>query len=107
MNKANFVQKATATAITDGKWKDLVAAFDPLMSSIAERTIRRKDTAVIRKQNTIFPAVSILAFPEGNRRGSTFLTARLQAISVMFDMGSNIASAMVVNRESDPDEKAA
>lgn len=107
MNKANFVQKATATDITDGKWKALVADFEPAASSLTERTIRRKDTAVIRKQKTMFPAVSILAFPEGNLRGSTFLTARLQTMSVTFDMGSKIASAIVVNRESEPDEVAA
>lgn len=61
------------------------------------------DTAVIMKQKTILPAVSMRAFPEGKRRGSTFLTARLQAIRVRLDMGSKIASAMVVKREREPE----
>ena len=55
----------------------------------------------MRKQKTIFPAVSIRALPEGNLRGSTFLTARLQIIRVMLDKGSKMASAMVVNKESE------
>ena len=67
-----------------------------------------QETAVIRKQNTMFPAVSIRALPEGNLRGSTLLTARLQTMRVMLDMGSKMASAMVVNKESElPAEMAA
>lgn len=65
------------------------------------------ETEVMRKQNTIFPAVSIRAFPEGNRRGSTFFTARLQTISVTLDSGSKTASAMVVNKESEREDVAA
>ena len=58
-----------------------------------------QETAVMRKQKTIFPAVSIRALPEGNLRGSTLLTARLQTMRVMLDKGSKMASAMVVNKE--------
>ena len=60
-----------------------------------------QETADMRKQKTMFPAVSIRALPEGNRRGSTFLTARLQTMRVMLDMGSKTASAIVVNKESE------
>ena len=67
-----------------------------------------QETAVMRKQKTMFPAVSIRALPEGNLRGSTRLTARLQTIRVMLDRGSKMASAMVVNKESeDPADMAA
>ena len=67
-----------------------------------------KETAVMRKQKTMLPAVSILAFPEGKRRGSTRLTARLDAMRVTLDKGSKMASAMVVKREREPpDEMAA
>lgn len=72
-----------------------------------ERTMRMKDTDVMRKQNTILPAVSIRAFPEGKRRGSTVLMARWHVISVMLDKGSKIASAMVVKRDNEPDDTAA
>lgn len=66
------------------------------------------DTAVIRKQKTMLPAVSMRALPEGKRRGSTLFTARLQMMSVTLDMGSKMASAMVVKRESElPAEIAA
>ena len=71
-----------------------------------ESTIIRKETAVMRKQKTILPAVSILALPLGKRRGSTFRTARLQMMSVTFDRGSKIASAMVVNSDKEPEETA-
>ena len=56
---------------------------------------------VIRKQKTMFPAISMRALLERNLRGSTLLTARLQTIRVIFDMGSEMASAMMVNRKSE------
>ena len=67
-----------------------------------------KETAVMRKQKTMLPAVSMRALPEGKRRGSTRLTARWQIIRVMLDNGSKIASAIVVKRErEEPAEMAA
>ena len=67
-----------------------------------------QDTADMRKQKTMLPTVSMRAFPEGKRRGSTRLTAWWHAMSVTFDIGSKIASAMVVNKESElPAETAA
>ena len=54
----------------------------------------------------MFPTVSRRALPDGNRLGSTCFTARLVTISVTFDIGSKIASAMVVKRESEPDDTA-
>lgn len=66
------------------------------------------ETAVIMKQNTMLPAVSMRAFPDGKRRGSTDFTARLEMMRVILDRGSKIASAMVVKRESElPAETAA
>ena len=90
-----------ATAITEGRCRDLVCSELPCFSSMMESTIMIQETAAMRKQKTIFPAVSIRALPEGNLLGSTFLTARLQTMSVMLDMGSKMASAMVVNKESE------
>ena len=71
-----------------------------------EKAIKINETAVIRKQKTIFPAVSIRAFPAGYFLASTVATALLLKISVTFDIGSNIASAMVVKRDSEPEETA-
>ena len=73
-----------------------------------ERTTMMKETAVIRKQKTMLPAVSMRAFPDGNLRGSTCFTARLQTMRVTLDMGSKMASAIVVKRDRDePAETAA
>ncbi len=47
-----------------------------------DSTIRIHDTAVMRKQKAMLPAVSIRALPEGYLDGSTRLTARLHRISV-------------------------
>ena len=66
----------------------------------------RKDTAVMRKQKTMLPAVSMRALPEGKRRGSTLRTARLQTMRVMLESGSKTASIMVVKREREPEEAA-
>jgi hypothetical protein len=66
-----------------------------------------RETEVMRKQKTMFPAVSIRAFPEGNLLPSTRFTARRDTIRVMLDRGSKRASAMVVNSESDLDDAAA
>ena len=67
-----------------------------------------QETEVMRKQKTMFPAVSMRAFPDGKRRASTRFTARLEMMSVMLERGSKIASAMVVKRESElPAETAA
>ena len=71
-----------------------------------ENAIRMNDTEVMRKQKVMFPTVSRRAFPDGKRLGSTRLTARFVTMRVIFDMGSNTASAMVVKRDSDPDEMA-
>ena len=57
-----------------------------------EPYIRMRETAVIRKQKAILPTVSSLAFPDGNRFGSTRFTALFEMIRVTFDMGSKIAS---------------
>lgn len=54
------------------------------------------ETAVIKKQKQILPAVSMRALPAGNLRGSTQLTALLHSSRVKFDIGSKIASAMAV-----------
>src|SRR5271155_611219 len=105
-NRLNFVQNATATATTEGRWKLRVLLLDPVASSRHEKAIKMNDTAVIKKQKTMLPAVSIRAFPAGYFRASTVATALLLRRSVKFDSGSKIASAMVVNRESDPDEMA-
>ena len=68
--------------------------------------MRMNDTDVIRKQKTMLPTVSRRALPDGKRLGSTRFTARLVTIKVMLDIGSKMASAMVVNKESDPEEIA-
>ncbi len=65
------------------------------------------ETAVMRKQKTMLPTVSRRALPEGKRAGSTRRTARFVRISVRLDMGSKMASAMVVKSEREPDEMAA
>jgi len=70
-------------------------------------TIRISETAVMRKQKAMFPAVSMRALPEGKRLGSTWFTARLQRISVKLLIGSKIASAMVVKSDKDPEAMAA
>ena len=106
MNSDSFTQNATATAITEGKWKLFVSSLsDPSPSDIciADRTIRIHETAFMMKQKTMLPAVSILALPDGNLRASTFLTALLQTMSVTFERGSKIASAIVVHSDSEPE----
>ncbi len=65
------------------------------------------DNEHMMKQKTMLPAVSMRAFPEGNFRGSTRFTARWDRINVMFDNGSKMASAMVVNNDNEPEEAAA
>ena len=72
-----------------------------------ENAIMTHETAVMRKQKTIFPTVSIRAFPEGNLRGFTFFTARLVNMRVTLDIGSKIASAIVVKSEREPELEAA
>ena len=90
-----------ATAITEGRCRAFVFVELPFFSSKRDKAIIIQETAVMRKQNTMFPAVSMRALPEGNLRGSTLLTARLQTMRVTLDKGSKIASAMVVNKESE------
>lgn len=103
------MQKAIATAMTEGRWNDFTPDLlrgAPWASSMAESTMMMLETAVMRKQKTMLPAVSMRAFPDGNRQGSTVLTARAQTIRVMLDIGSKIASAMVVKRDKEPEEMA-
>ena len=107
--------------MTDGRWKS-ETTFLPMSSAIerADMAIRMNETAVMRKQKAMFPDVSIRALPLGNRRGSTRLTARLHRMSVRllehtlannsrpslgltYLIGSNMASAMVVKSERDPE----
>ncbi len=52
------------------------------------------------------PTVSRRALPEGKRLGSTRFTARLVKINVTFDIGSKIESAIVVNKDREPEERA-
>ena len=98
--------KAMLTAMTEGRWKVEVEVSDPRASSRIEKAMSMKETEVMRKQKTMFPAVSIRAFPEGNFRGSTLWTARLHAMRVMLDSGSKMASAMVVKRDKEPEAVA-
>lgn len=66
------MQKATLTATTEGRWKAVVAEFlGCVASSLAENAMRINETAVMRKQKTMFPAVSIRALPAGKRCGLT------------------------------------
>lgn len=75
-------------------------------SSLAENAIRISETEVMRKQKTMLPTVSRRALPEGNRAGSTRLMARLVMIKVTLDMGSKMASAMVVKSDRELDVMA-
>src|SRR5436190_16488224 len=106
MNRVSLVKNASVTEITDAKWKPKVSSEWPAPRSLAEKAIKTSDTAVIRKQKAMLPAVSIRAFPAGNFRGSTRWTALWQRRSVRFDIGSKMASAMVVRRDNDPDAMA-
>ena len=92
--------------MTDGRWNEVLPLGFPSVSSRIEKAMRMKDTEDIRKQKTMFPTVSRRALPDGKRLGSTCFTARLVTIRVTLDMGSKIASAIVVNRESEPDVTA-
>lgn len=69
-------------------------------------TMRIKETAIIRKQNEMLPAFSIRAFPEGNRLGSTRLTALAHRMRVKLLRGSKMESAIVVNSASEPEATA-
>ena len=71
-----------------------------------EKAIRMNDTMVIRKQKTMLLTVSSRALPDGKWFRSTRFTARFDTINVTLDIGSKMASAIVVNRESDPEEIA-
>lgn len=73
---------------------------------MVEVTIRMKETDVIKKQNAMFPAVSMRALPDGNLLGSTRLTARFDRIKVTLLNGSKMASAMVVRSDSEPEDAA-
>lgn len=88
-------------------WKSFVN-FPPLpsASSLHDITMRINDTAIMRKQKEMLPAFSMRAFPEGNRLGSTRLTARAHRMSVRLLSGSKIESAIVVNSASEPDATA-
>lgn len=88
------------------RWNGVVCSVLPSASSLMEKAIMIKDTAVIKKQKQMFPAVSMRALPAGNLRGSTFVTALLDNKRVMFDMGSKMASAIVVKRDSEPEDTA-
>src|SRR5436305_15329786 len=89
------------TAIKDARWKPFVPAWLLATSSCRENAIRINETAVIRKQNTMLPAVSMRALPAGYFLASTFATALLLRIRVIFDTGSKMASAMDVKSERD------
>src|SRR6266487_3070356 len=102
--RMNFVTKAIETEITDGRWNEFVSSGVPTARERAEKEIRMKETAVIMKQKVILPTVSRRALPEGKRRGSTWETARLVTMRVTFERGSKMASAIVVKRDSDPDD---
>lgn len=101
------MRAARPTTTTEGRCSALVSCSGGDLSSSRDSTMMMKDTEVIRKQKTMLPAVSMRALPEGKRRGSTRLTARLQTMRVTLDMGSKMASAMVVNKERDPPEDTA
>jgi hypothetical protein len=65
MSKHNLVVNAIDTATTEGRWKRFVSLEEPAARSRADKTIKINETEHMRKQNTILPAVSILAFPDG------------------------------------------
>ena len=96
-----------ATTMIEGRCRILVSLAGGDLSSSSDSTMIMKETAVMRKQKTMFPAVSIRALPEGKRRGSTRLTARLHTMRVTLDMGSKMASAIVVKSEREPPEDTA
>ena len=106
-NKLNLVAKAMHTAMTEGMWKPKVSSVCPSASSRQENAMRMNDTAVIRKQKQMFPAVSMRALPAGNLRGSTRWTALWQSSRVRFERGSKTESAMVVKRDRDLEATAA
>lgn len=56
------------------------------------------DTAVMRKQKAMFPAVSIRALPEGYLLGSTLFTARLERMRVMLLSSISIIRISKKNR---------
>jgi len=58
-----------------------------MLASRTEKAIRIKETEAMRKQKAMLPTVSRRALPEGNRFGSTRLTARLARIKVTLDIG--------------------
>ena len=71
------------TAMTEGKWKPPVLSPPlPATRFRIDSTIRMSETAVIRKQKVMLPAVSMRALPEGKDLESTELTARLERIRV-------------------------
>lgn len=106
-NRQNFVVNATPTAMIDGKWNSVVSSAPLLVAmSREDMTIRMSETDIMRKQNTILPAVSRRALPEGNRLASTLLTARWDTMRRRLERGSKTESAMVANNDRDPEATA-
>jgi hypothetical protein len=95
------------TFIANLTWNSVVGRPPfPSVSVLIDITIRISETEIIKKQNEIFPAFSMRALPEGNRLGSTRLTARLHRMSVKLLSGSKIESAIVVKSASEPEATA-
>lgn len=78
----------------------------PSVKVLIDMTMRIRETDIIKKQNEMLPAFSMRAFPDGNRLGSTRLTARLHRMSVRLLSGSKMESAIVVKSASEPEATA-
>jgi hypothetical protein len=88
-------------------WNSLVSLPPfPSDKSLIDITIRINETAIIKKQNEMLPAFSMRALPDGNRLGSTRLTARAQRMRVRLLNGSKIESAIVVKSAREPEATA-
>jgi hypothetical protein len=88
-------------------WKSVVSAPPfPSVRVLIDMTMRINETEIIKKQNEMLPAFSMRALPDGNRLGSTRLTARLQRMSVRLLSGSKMESAIVVKSASEPEAMA-
>jgi len=78
----------------------------PSVKVLIDMTIRISETEIIKKQNEMLPAFSIRALPDGNRLGSTRLTARAHRMRVRLLNGSKMESAIVVKSASEPEATA-
>jgi hypothetical protein len=52
-----------ATAMVEGRWNSLVSELLPPTISRADKTIRTSETAIMRKEKAMLPAVSRRALP--------------------------------------------